>query len=58
MPVVEAVGIAVAREGLSTERHAEIESAMLKAVQKAQAEGVTDPEEIKRRMLTARDATR
>jgi hypothetical protein len=50
--IVEAVGAAV---GKKTPRGAEIEAAMSDAVKQAQAEGVTDPAEIRARMLAAAD---
>lgn len=51
MPVVEAVGLAAPnRSGMSVR----IEAAMKAALEKAQAEKVTDPRILKKRMLAAR----
>lgn len=53
--IAPAVGIAVKRRYASAEHVAQVEAAMKKAVEKAYAEGITDPDEIKRRMFDARD---
>lgn len=42
--------------GQMTPQDKRVEQAMFAALQKAQAEGLTDPEAIKARMLAARDA--
>lgn len=52
MPVVEAVAAFVANK---TDMARRIEAAMQGAALMASAEGVTDPAEIKARMLAARD---
>jgi len=52
--VVQAVGT-VAGAGSGSITPEEIEQAMAAAVLKAMDEGVTDPEEIRRRQLEARD---
>lgn len=56
--LVEAVGIAVGHDGTESgiSRAKLIETAMTAAVVQAQAEGVTDPDEIRARILAARDA--
>lgn len=51
--IVESVGIAVS--SVDSERKTALEDAMLLAVKKAQAEGVTDNEIIRKRILEARD---
>lgn len=58
MPVVEAVGVAVGHDGspAGISWAKQLEAAMTAAVEQAQAEGVTDPDEIRRRILDARDA--
>lgn len=53
MPIVEAVGIAV--HSVDSDRKKLIEDAMMDAVKKAQAEGITDPEIIKELIIEARD---
>ncbi len=58
MPIVEAVGVAVGRMSMSDAAHDRIEAAMTGAVRQAQAEGVADPDELRDRMLAARDAQR
>lgn len=57
MPIIEAVGVAVGHDGslASIARAKQIEVAMTLAVEQAQAEGTTDPDEIRRRILEARD---
>ena len=59
--VVQAVGVVMANAGndpaARTNSINEIEQAMVKAIQEAQAQGVIDPEEIRKRMLAARDFT-
>jgi hypothetical protein len=56
MPVVEAVFIMAGPLGGHTPHSKRVEAAMLAAVQKAQTEGLTDPHEIRARMMAARDA--
>jgi hypothetical protein len=56
MPVVEAVFVMAGPLGAQTPHSKRVEAAMLAAVQKAQAEGLTDPDEIRARMMAARDA--
>lgn len=51
--ITEAVGIAV--HSVDPERQKRLEDAMMAAVQKAQAEGETDPEAIRELILKARD---
>lgn len=51
--IVEAVGIAV--NSPDSERKTALEEAMMLAVKKAQAEGVTDNEVIRELILQARD---
>jgi len=51
--IVEAVGIAVHSEDADLRKR--LEDAMTDAVKKAQAEGITDNDEIRRRILEARD---
>ena len=63
--IVEAVGSAAGRSSVGIQvdptnptkglKAKVMESAMAAAAAKAQAEGVTDPNEIRRRMLEARD---
>lgn len=55
--IVSAVGTAVSHgeAGGAGARSKRIEQAMAAAVAKAQAEGVTDPEEMRARILAARD---
>lgn len=55
MPIVEAVGVAVGRMGITASLHDRIEAAMREAVEQAQAHGVTDPDAIRTRILAARD---
>jgi hypothetical protein len=57
MPEVYAVGTAVGRGDTAGEiaRAKRIEQAMADAVAQAQAEGVTDPDVIRERILAARD---
>jgi hypothetical protein len=55
--IVQAVGIATLNEDRSPENTA-IADAMLKAVKRAQAEGVSDQNEIRARILAARDKLR
>jgi hypothetical protein len=52
--VVSATGVAVGLHG-GTEVSAAIEGAMMVALSQAQEEGVVDQEELRRRMLAARD---
>lgn len=58
MPIVEAVGVAVSHGlmGSDPEYAASLEKAMLGAVKKAQAEGITDQDIIRARILEARDS--
>lgn len=57
MPVVEAAFVMVAPlAGEMTLQDKRVEQVMLDALQQAQAEGVTDSEAIKARILAARDA--
>jgi hypothetical protein len=57
MPVVEAAFVMVGPlSGEMTPQDRVIEQAMLAELQRAQAEGVTDPAAIKARMFAARDA--
>ena len=51
--IVEAVGIAVNSD--DPERKKALEDAMMLAVKKAQAEGITDNEKIRELILEARD---
>lgn len=53
--MAEATGAVV---GMKTSRAAKIEAAMSDAVEQAQAEGVTDPVEIRARMLAAAARTK
>ena len=55
--IVSAVGTAVSHgeTGEAGDRNKRIEQAMAAAAAKAQAEGVTDPEEMRARILAARD---
>lgn len=55
--IVEAVGIATSQGLMKSdpERATALSDAMLAAVQKAQAEGITDNDEIRRLILEARD---
>jgi len=57
--IVEAVGVSANALDPARRPIAErIEAAMTQAVRDAQAEDVTDPDEIRRRMLEARDKVR
>jgi hypothetical protein len=56
MPVVEAVFAMEASPHASFEDARRLEFAMLAAAEAAQKEGVTDPDEIRRRMLAVRDS--
>jgi hypothetical protein len=56
MPIVEAVGVAVGRNSIGEALHARLERELTEVVRQAQAEGVTDPDEIRARILKARDA--
>lgn len=53
---VEAAFVMVA-ELVPSERGKLVEAAMLEALQEGQAEGITDPLELRRRILAARDRT-
>jgi hypothetical protein len=57
--IVTAVGVSsssLSRAGSAAA--AEIEAAMVKAIETANAEGINDPDEIKRRMTAARNEVR
>jgi len=57
LPIVESAFVMVGpMSGQMTPQDKRVEQAMFAALQKAQAEGLTDPEAIKARMLAARDA--
>jgi hypothetical protein len=57
MPTVEAAFVMVGpMSGEMTQQDKRVEQAMFVELQRAQAEGVTDPETIKQRMFAARDA--
>lgn len=56
MAVVRAVGIAVGRNTMP-DRASKVEAAMQDALVAAQSEGVTDPAELRKRMIEARDRT-
>lgn len=58
MGIVRAIGIAVGANFATEEHRQHIQTMMLAAAQKAQAEGVADQTEIRRRMLAARDEAR
>lgn len=51
--ITEAVGIAVHSADSVRQKH--LEDVMMEAVKKAQAEGITDPEVIRERILKTRD---
>lgn len=53
MPIVEAA--AVFANAKSKSLAGRIEQAMLKAIEQARADGVTDPKKVKARMLAARE---
>ena len=55
--IVEAVGVAVGYNELpgSLDRAKRIEAAMTEAVAQAQAEGLSDPDAVRERILAARD---
>lgn len=57
MAIVQAVGVATSHGGSLADvaRNKRLEAVMLEAVREAQAEGISDPEEIRRRTLKARD---
>lgn len=57
MPIVQAVGVAVAhgRTGEAGERAKAVHDAMVAALREAQARGITDPDELRRVQLEARD---
>lgn len=52
--IVPAVGLAFSAARVGTELSVNIEAAMLQAAAAAQAEGITDPDEIRKRVLAAR----
>jgi hypothetical protein len=56
MPVVEATFV-MTGPLFGGEGDKAVEAAMIEAVRRAQAEGLTDPDEIRVRILAARDAT-
>jgi hypothetical protein len=58
MVKVSAVGVAFGRAHVRSERDDTIQEAMRSAVAKAQSDGVTNPAEITRRALAARDEVR
>lgn len=55
MPVVEAAFVMHADQSLGHDERRHIEGLLIAEIEKANAEGVTDPEEIRRRILAARD---
>jgi hypothetical protein len=55
--IVQATGIAVGRQGGAVE-HARIEAAMQEALQAAQRDGITDPDELRTVLRTAADEAR
>lgn len=55
MGIVTAVGVATSVGMKHTEHGRKIEQAMIEAVRKAQAEGITDDVEMRRRIIEARD---
>jgi hypothetical protein len=60
MPIVSAVGVAVQDHtgNAGNERVRETEAAMSQAILDANAKGITDPIEIRKLMLEARDKVR
>jgi hypothetical protein len=55
--VISATGVSVGSNVTGdSERAARIQEAMTKAVEQAQAEGITDPDEIRARVHAARDS--
>lgn len=56
--ILTSVGVAVGRHVGSAEMSGRIERAMVAAVAAAQAEGINDPAELRKRMLIARDQAR
>ena len=53
--IVSATGVAAAQGGVKTDLSARVEKAMSEAILKAAENGVTDDNEIRKRMLAARD---
>lgn len=58
MPAAEATFVMVADITISEDAKKRVEDAMIAAIVQAQAEGVTDPDIIRGRILAARDALR
>ena len=56
--VTEATFVMVADLTISDDKKKRVEDALIAAITEAQAEGVTDPDVIRARMLAARDALR
>jgi hypothetical protein len=54
MPVVRAVGVAVGKQ-TDPSLAQRIQEAMMKAIEAAHAEGITDDKEIHKRMMAARE---
>jgi hypothetical protein len=56
--IVQATGVAVSHDGTpeGIERAKSIEAAMVQAIEQANKDGVTDPVEVRARILAARDA--
>ena len=52
--IVQATGIAVGRHGERDERSTAIEAAMMAAVERAAADGITDPDKVRELILAAR----
>jgi acyl-CoA reductase-like NAD-dependent aldehyde dehydrogenase len=55
--IIQATGIAVGRQGGEAE-HARIEAALQEALHAAQADGVTDPDQLRTILRTAADEAR
>jgi hypothetical protein len=53
--IVKATGAAVGRNGEASDTSRRIEAAMIAAVEKASADGITDPDKVRELMLAARD---
>ena len=53
--IVQSSGVAVGLHGERTARTNKIEAAMIEAIEKAAADGITDPDKIRELILTARD---
>jgi hypothetical protein len=56
MAVVEAAFVMVVDIGVGDDEKRRLEQAMVAAMERATAEGVTDPDEVRRRILEARGA--